>query len=68
MNLKQWSSGYSLDFRKEYRTNKTINTEKRYNIAKKKDSINEMKNMIDGMNCRLEEAKEQINEMESNQA
>ena len=52
--------------------NETINTEIRSNTAQKKDSINEMRNMLDGINCRLEE-EELINDpedrvMENNQA
>ena len=35
-----------------------LNTELRNNIAKTKDSIKEMRNMLDEMNSRLEEAKE----------
>ena len=52
---------------------KTVNTEIRNNIAEIKSSINEMRAMFNGMNSRLEEAQEQINDlehrvMESNQA
>ena len=39
----------------------TLNTEIRNNIAEIKGSINEMRNMLDGINSRLEEAEEQIN-------
>jgi len=43
--------------------NETINTEIRNNIAEIKGSINEMRNMLDGMNSRLEEAEEQTNSL-----
>ena len=36
----------------------TLNTEIRNNIAEIKDSINELKNPLHGMNSRLEEAEE----------
>ena len=44
--------------------NETINTEIRNNKAKKKGSIYKMRNTLDGMNSRLKEAEERINDLE----
>ena len=41
----------------------TINREIQNNRAETKGSINEMRNMLDGMNSRLEEAEEHINDL-----
>ena len=43
----------------------TLNTEIRNSIAKVKGSINEMRNRLDGMYPRMEEAEEQINDLEN---
>ena len=42
----------------------TLNTEIRNNTAETEGSINEMRNMLDGMNSRLDEADEQTNDTE----
>ena len=50
-----------------------LNLEVRNNIAEKKGTMSKMRNMLDGMNSRMEEAEEQLGDledrvMESNQA
>ena len=42
-----------------------LNTEISYNISEIKGSINKNRNMLDGMNSRMEEAEEQINDLEN---
>lgn len=42
-----------------------LNTEISYNISEIKGSINKNTNMHDGMNSRMEEAEEQINDLEN---
>ena len=39
--------------------NETCNPEMRHNVEEIKDSINERRNALDGMNGRIEEAEEQ---------
>ena len=44
--------------------NEALTTKIRNNISEVKGSLNEMRNIPDGMNSRLEEAEEQINDLE----
>ena len=52
-----------LEKRVEYMS-EPLYTEKRNDIAEIKGSINEMRNMLDGMNSRMEIPEEQISDLE----